>query len=97
MIDNVHQARIKCMFETIDRTKSGTSNKFWQRIKQSNGTPPETIISKCARTTIVYMRDNTISSSRSAWVYTMGFEKFGTKSSIIFSGILIPIVVLGRH
>ena len=28
-------------------------------------------------------------------VHTMGFEKFGTKSSIIFSGILIPIVVLG--
>ena len=48
MIDNVHQIRIKCMFETIDRTRSGTSNKFWQGIKQSNGTPSETIICKCA-------------------------------------------------
>ena len=63
MIDNVHQIRIKCMLETIDRTRSGTSNKFWQGIKQSNGTPPETIIGKCARSTNVYMRDNTISSS----------------------------------
>ena len=33
MIDNVHQIRIKCMLETIDRTRSGTSNKFWQGIK----------------------------------------------------------------
>ena len=48
------------MFETIDRTRSGTSDKFWQGIKQSNGTPPETIIGKCARSTNVYMRDNTI-------------------------------------
>ena len=61
MIDNVHQIRIKCMFETIDRTRS--SNKFWQGIKQSNGPPPETIIGKCAISTNVYMRDNTISSS----------------------------------
>ena len=38
MIGNVHQIRIKCMLETIDRTRSGTSNKFWQGIKQSNGT-----------------------------------------------------------
>ena len=51
------------MFETIDITRSGTFNKFWQRIKQSNDTPPETIIGKCARSTNVYMRDNTISSS----------------------------------
>ena len=51
------------MFETIDRTRSGTSNKFWQGIKQSNGTPPETIIGKCARSTSVYKRDNKISSS----------------------------------
>ena len=53
------------MFETIeiDRTRSATSNKFWQGMKQSNGTPPETIIGKCARSTNVYMRDNTISSS----------------------------------
>ena len=51
------------MFETIDRTRSGTSNKFWQGIKQLNGTSPETIIGKCARSTNVYMRDNTISSS----------------------------------
>ena len=42
------------MFETIDRTKSGTSNK-WQGIKPSNGTPPETIIGKCARSTNVYL------------------------------------------
>ena len=55
--------RIKCMLKTIDRTRSGTSNKFWQGIKQSNGTPPETIIGKCASSTNVYMRDNTISSS----------------------------------
>ena len=35
-------------------------------IKQSNGTPPETIIGKCARSTkpmMFTMRDNTISSS----------------------------------
>ena len=51
------------MFETIDRTRSGTSNKFWQGIEQSNVTPPETIIGKCARSTNVYMRDNTLSSS----------------------------------
>ena len=63
MIYNVHQIRIKCMFETINRTRSGTSNTFWQIIKQSNGMPPETIIGKCARSTNVYMRDNTISSS----------------------------------
>ena len=63
MIDNVYQVRIKCMFETINRTRSGTSNKFWQIIKQSNGMPPETIIGKCARSSNVYMRDNTISSS----------------------------------
>ena len=63
MIDNVHQVRITCLFETIDKTRSGTSNKFWQGIKQSNGTPPETIIDKCARSTNFYMRDNTISSS----------------------------------
>ena len=50
------------MFETIYRTRSGTSNKFWQGIKQSNGTLPETIIGKCARSTNFYMRDNTISS-----------------------------------
>ena len=43
------------MLETIDRTRSGTSNKFWQGIKQSNGTPPETIIGKCARSTNVHM------------------------------------------
>ena len=47
------------VLETIDRTRS----KFWKGIKQSNGTPPETIIDKCARSTNVYMRDNTISSS----------------------------------
>ena len=60
MIDNVQQIGIKCMFETIDRTRSGTSNKFWQGIKQSNGTPPETIIGKCARSTNFYMSHNTI-------------------------------------
>ena len=49
--------------ETIDKIRSGTSNKFGHEIKQSNGTPPETIIGKCARSTNVYMRDNTISSS----------------------------------
>ena len=58
MVDNV-----KSMFETIDRTRSGTSSKFLQVIKQSNGTPPETIIGKCAISTNVYMRDNTMSSS----------------------------------
>ena len=63
MIDNVHHVRIKCMYETIDIIRSGTSNKFWQGIKESNGTPPDTIIGKCARSTNVYMRDNTISSS----------------------------------
>ena len=63
MIDTVHQIRIKCMFETIDRTRSSTSNKFWQGIKYLNGMPPETIIGKCARSTNIYMRDNTISSS----------------------------------
>ena len=63
MIDNVRQVRMKCMFETINRTRSGTSNKFRQRIKQSNGTPPETVLGKCARSTNVYMRDNTISAS----------------------------------
>ena len=63
-MDDQHcQVRIKCMFEIIDRTRGGTSNKFWQGIKQSNGTPPETIIGKCAKSTNVYMRDNTISSS----------------------------------
>ena len=51
------------MFETIDRTRRGTSNKFWQGIKQLNGMSPETIIGKCARSSNVYMRDNTISSS----------------------------------
>ena len=53
------------MFETIDRRRSGTSDKFWQGIKQSNGMPPETIniIGKCGRSTNVYIRDNTISSS----------------------------------
>ena len=63
MIDNVHQIGIKCMFETIDGTRSGTSNKFCHGITQSNGTPPETIIGKCAISTNFYMRDNTISSS----------------------------------
>ena len=63
MIDNAHKIIIKCMFETIDRTRSGTSNKFWQGIKQLNGMPPETIIGRCARSTNVYMRDKTISSS----------------------------------
>ena len=63
MIDNVHQVRIKCMFETIDRTRSGASNKFRQGIKQSNGRRPETIIGKCARSTNVYIRDNATSSS----------------------------------
>ena len=53
MIDNVHKVRIKCMFENIDRTRSGTSNKFWQGVKQLNGMPPETIIGKCARSTNV--------------------------------------------
>ena len=59
MIDNVRQVRIKCMFETINRTRSRTSNIFWQRIEQSNGTRPETI-SKYDRYTNVYMRDNII-------------------------------------
>ena len=74
MIDNVHQIRIKCMFD-IDRTRSGTSNKFWQGIKQSNDTPPETIIGKCARSTNVYMRDNTISSSMLRMGAYYGFGK----------------------
>ena len=51
------------MFETIDRTISGISNNFWRGIKQSNGMPSDTIIGKCARSTNVYMRDNTISYS----------------------------------
>ena len=68
--------QVKCMLETIARTRSGTSNKFWQGIKQSNGTPPEPIIGKCAGSTNVYMRDNTILPLRSEWVHTMGFEKF---------------------
>ena len=51
------------MIRRFSRTYLGTSNKFWQGIKQLNGTPPETIIGKCARSTSVYMRDNTISSS----------------------------------
>ena len=84
MIDNVRQVRIKCMFETINRTRSSTSNKFWQRIKQSYGTPPETIIGKCAGCTNVYMRDNTISSSEWVHAIAIDLEKFGTKSSIIF-------------
>ena len=84
MINNIHQIRIKCMFKTIDRTRSGTCNKFWQGIKQSNGMPPETIIGKCARCTNVYMRDKQYLPLRSEWVHTMGFEKNGTKSSIIF-------------
>ena len=60
MIDNVYQVRLKCMFETIAGTKSGPSNKFRQRIKQSNGMPPEPIIGKCARSTNVYMRDTLV-------------------------------------
>ena len=78
-MDNVRQVRIKGMFETINRTRSDTSNKFRQRIKQSNGTPPETVIDKCARSINVDMRDNTISSStprmsayyrlRNVWYY----------------------------
>ena len=47
MIDNVCQVRIKCMFETINRTRSLTSNTFWQRIKQSNGMPHKTCRQVC--------------------------------------------------
>ena len=51
---------------------------------ESNGTPPETIMGKCARSTNVYMSDNRCGPLCSEWVHTMGFEKLGTKSSIIF-------------
>ena len=51
------------MFDTINRTRSSTSSIFWQKIKQSNGMPPETVIGKCAKATNVDMTDNTISSS----------------------------------
>ena len=87
MIDNVHQIRIECMFETIDRTRSGASNKFWQWIiKQSNGTPPETIIGKCARSTNVYMRDNTISSSTFSMVPNpLLFSRHKLHSSVLVS------------
>ena len=71
------------MFETINRTRSGTLNIFWQRIKQSNSMPLETVIGKCARSTNVDMRDNTISSSTLRVVHNIGLEQFGTKSSII--------------
>ena len=48
------------MFETIDRTRSGISNTFWQGIKQLNGMPPETIIGNCARSTNVYAQHGCI-------------------------------------
>ena len=48
------------MFETIDRTRSGTSNNFLQKIKQSG-----TIIGKCARSTNVYMRHNNMTPAGS--------------------------------
>ena len=68
MIDNVHQVRIKCMFETID---SCTSNKFWHGIKQSNDTSPEVIIGKCARSTNVSLHERTqYLPLRSEWEHT---------------------------
>ena len=67
------------MFETINRRTSGTSNKFWQRIKQSNDTPPATIIGKCSRSTNAYMRDNTISSSTLRMVQLVDLKIKGQK------------------
>ena len=75
------------MFEAIDRIKSGTSKKKWQGIKQSNGTPPEIIIGKCARSTNFYMRDNTISSSTFRMGAYYGFCKFLCQTLYYFSDI----------
>ena len=82
----------QCKFETIDRTRSGTSNKFWQGIKQSNGMPPETIIGKCARSTNVYMRGNTIFSSTLRMGAYYRFGKIGYQVLYYFPAINYTVV-----